>query len=233
MFLLPVQLDLLDVPSPAVTPTNLLSQCGLRRRALLRYRAQGQRPGELTRWMLVGTIPRVIVGAVIRVRLVPDVRAFRLVAAGVLLPIGVWLTIRAMGLRRVSRRPSLPRRWVTLIGGVVGVAAGLYGIGGGSLLAPILVATGLSVATVGAGGVDRDARDFGGRRVDVRSVGAGFGGGGGAGVGAGTGLRTRRPCGRLCRHAAEQAAAGTSALTLLLGLTATALAIFYVVQALR
>jgi len=232
VFLLPVQLDLLDVPSPAVTPTNLLFNVVATPGALLRYRAQGQRPGELTRWMLVGTIPGVIVGAVIRVLFVPDVRAFRLVAAGVLLPIGVWLTIRAMRPHRVSRRPPLPRRWVSVIGGVVGVAAGLYGIGGGSLLAPILVATGLSVATVAPAALTATlvtsvvgALTF--ALLALVAPGAvapewvlglvcGLGGLAGGYVGA-----------RLSRRLPERA------LTLLLGLTATALAIFYVVQALR
>ena len=42
VFLLPVQLDVVRVPSPAVTPTNLLFNVVARPGALLRYRAQGQ-----------------------------------------------------------------------------------------------------------------------------------------------------------------------------------------------
>lgn len=71
----------------------------------------------------------------------PDVRVFRLVAAAVLLPIGVWLTVRAIRPCRAAARPTLPPARVSVLGGVVGVA-------GGSLLAPIVVATGLSVAAV-------------------------------------------------------------------------------------
>lgn len=66
---------------------------------------------------------------------------FRLVAAAVLLPIGVWLTVRAIRPCRAAARPTLPPARVSVLGGVVGVA-------GGSLLAPIVVATGLSVAAV-------------------------------------------------------------------------------------
>ena len=54
--LLPVQLDVLRGPSPAVTPTNLLYNV-VGPGALLRYRAQGQRPGALTRPMLTGSVP--------------------------------------------------------------------------------------------------------------------------------------------------------------------------------
>src|SRR6478609_7137313 len=95
VFLLPVQLDVLRVPSPAVTPTNLLFNVVSGPGALWRYYKQGQRPGGLTRDMLLGTLPGVVVGAVVRVYLIPDVETFRLVAAGVLLPIGLSLIWRA------------------------------------------------------------------------------------------------------------------------------------------
>ena len=148
VFLLPVQLDLLKVPSPAVTPTNLVFNIISTPGALLRYRAQGQRPGNLTRWMLAGTVPGVIIGAVIRVVLVPDLRTFRLIAAGILLPLGVWLTWRALRGTQVVSGAMPPRSRVSLLGLFVGIVGGVYGIGGGSLLAPILVARGLPVAKV-------------------------------------------------------------------------------------
>src|SRR5690606_19563080 len=103
VFLLPVQLAVLRVPSPAVTPTNLLFNVVSGPGALLRYRAQGQRPGVLTRTMLWGAVPGVLVGALVRVYLVPDARTFRLVAAAVLLPIGLWLIWRAVRGSRVPR----------------------------------------------------------------------------------------------------------------------------------
>lgn len=232
VFLLPVQLDLLKVPSPAVTPTNLLFNVVATPGALLRYRAQGQRPGELTRWMLLGTVPGVILGAVIRVLLVPDVRVFRLVAAAVLLPIGVWLTVRAIRPRRAAARPPLPPARVSVLGGVVGIAGGLYGIGGGSLLAPILVATGLSVAAVAPAALAATlvtsvvgALTFAALALVtpgavapewVLGLVCGLGGLAGGYVGA-----------RLSRRLPERA------LTLLLGVTAIALAVFYVWQGVR
>ncbi|GAA1544650.1 sulfite exporter TauE/SafE family protein [Nocardioides humi] len=150
VFLLPVQLDVLRVPNPAVTPTNLLFNVVSAPGALWRYHRAGQHPGALTTPMLVGTVPGVVLGAVLRVQVVPDARSFRLVAAAVLLPIGGWLVRRS--LRRTTPADPAPRpvtgASIAVAGAVVGVVGGVYGIGGGSILAPLLVARGLPVAKV-------------------------------------------------------------------------------------
>ena len=62
VFLLPVQLSVLPVPSPAVTPTNLLFNVVAGPGALLRYRRHGHLAGPLTRLLLLGTLPGVITG---------------------------------------------------------------------------------------------------------------------------------------------------------------------------
>ncbi|MEU6290711.1 sulfite exporter TauE/SafE family protein [Streptomyces sp. NPDC046988] len=148
VFLLPVQVSVLGVPSPAVTPTNLLYNVVAGPGALLRYRRAGQLGGPLTRLLIAGTVPGVIVGAVIRVFAVPGPRVFRLLIAVLLLPLGLWLWLRTV-------RPTPPRvkdlpspRATTALALAVGVAGGIYGIGGGSLLGPILVGRGAPVATV-------------------------------------------------------------------------------------
>ena len=66
VFLLPVQLTVLGVPNPAVTPTNLLYNVIAGPGALVRYRRSGHLRGPLTRLLLLGTIPGVILGALIR-----------------------------------------------------------------------------------------------------------------------------------------------------------------------
>jgi uncharacterized membrane protein YfcA len=146
VFLLPVQLDVLRVPSPAVTPTNLLFNVVATPGALLRYRRAGGLGGSLTWRLLAGTLPGVVVGTVVRVFVAPQERPFRVLAAAVLLPLGVWLCLRST--RRV--RPSAPvgPRSLTALGLAVGVVGGIYGIGGGSLLGPVLVGRGMSVAVV-------------------------------------------------------------------------------------
>ncbi|MFJ7410501.1 sulfite exporter TauE/SafE family protein [Streptomyces sp. NPDC098077] len=149
VFLLPVQISVLGVPSPAVTPTNLLYNVVAGPGALLRHHRAGTLRGPLTRLLVLGTVPGVVAGAVIRVFAVPGPTVFRLLIAVLLLPLGGWLCLRT--LRRASctapgREPSA--RAVTRLAVAVGVAGGIYGIGGGSLLGPILVGRGMPVAKV-------------------------------------------------------------------------------------
>ncbi|HET9144420.1 sulfite exporter TauE/SafE family protein [Actinophytocola sp.] len=148
VFLLPVQLSVLGVPSPAVTPTNLLYNVVAGPGALIRYWRHGHVTGPLTRLLVLGTLPGVVIGALIRVFVVPGPRLFRLVVAAVLLPLGLWLCLRTLRPGRNAPRRPPSRRWVTLLAVTVGIVGGIYGIGGGSLLGPILVGRGLPVAVV-------------------------------------------------------------------------------------
>ncbi|WP_407566032.1 TSUP family transporter [Streptomyces sp. 184] len=148
VFLLPVQLSVLGVPSPAVTPTNLLYNVVAGPGALLRYRRDGLLYGPLARRLVAGSVPGVVVGAVVRVFAVPGAGVFRVLVAVLLLPLGAWLAVRTLrpGAARSPAEPS-PRA-VTGLALVVGAVGGIYGIGGGSLLGPILVGRGMSVARV-------------------------------------------------------------------------------------
>lgn len=148
VFLLPVQLSVLAVPSPSVTPTNLLYNVVAGPGALLRYRRAGMLGGPLTRRLVTGTVPGVVLGAVVRVFALPGPVVFRLLVAVLLLPLGLWLVART--LRPARRRgPTKPSpRTVTALAVAVGVAGGVYGIGGGSLLGPLLVGRGMPVARV-------------------------------------------------------------------------------------
>jgi len=147
VFLLPVQLSLLHVPNPAVTPTNLLFNVVSGPGALARYRRTGQLTGPLTRLLLAGTLPGVAAGACLRVFALPGPHVFRLVAAAVLLPLGLWLCARA--LRRDGRdRPPLSRRAVLGLGLAVGTVGGVYGIGGGSILGPLLAGRGTPLTRI-------------------------------------------------------------------------------------
>jgi uncharacterized membrane protein YfcA len=119
-------------------------------------------------WALLwGTLPGVLLGAIVRVVYLPDPRHFRLFAAAVLLYIGGRLlrelarrdsnpaaadTVapRQWGkrlprfcLRRVEH-PALGMRHVRLcpllgLSFAVGIVGGIYGIGGGAIIAPFLV----------------------------------------------------------------------------------------------
>jgi uncharacterized membrane protein YfcA len=147
IFLLPVQLSLFGVPNPQVTPTNLLYNVLSGPGALFRYARQGQLRGPLARSLVLGSAPGVIVGAVLRVY-VADGPTVRLVAAGVLLPIGLLIlgSTRRTGTQLV--RVPLSPRTITVAAFVVGTVGGIYGIGGGSILGPILVGSGMALSKV-------------------------------------------------------------------------------------
>ena len=73
VLLLPFQVGV-GTPSPSVTPTNLLYNVVATPGALFRYWRQGQTGGRLTRALLLGTVPGVVVGSIIRVEFVPGPR---------------------------------------------------------------------------------------------------------------------------------------------------------------
>jgi uncharacterized protein len=80
---------------------------------------------------------------VIRVELLPGPQAFEIVIAVVLIPLGSWLA--------TSTPPDSDTAWLALttpqtlvLAAAVGTVGGIYGIGGGSILAPILIAAGNS-----------------------------------------------------------------------------------------
>jgi uncharacterized membrane protein YfcA len=233
VFLLPVQLSLLGVPSPAVTPTNLMFNVVSGPGALLRYRHTGGLAGPLTRLLLIGTLPGVVLGAVIRVFAVPGPRIFRVIVAAVLLPLGLWLCVRSV--RPARRIPSSPSaafspRTVVALAVAAGTVGGIYGIGGGSLLGPVLAGRGTPIAQVapavlastfvtsiaGAGTYALLALATPGDIAPEWALGLCCGLGGLAGGYLGARLQPRLP---------------ETALRLLLGGLATALAILYLLQA--
>ncbi|MFC4068231.1 sulfite exporter TauE/SafE family protein [Actinoplanes subglobosus] len=234
VFLLPVQLSVLHVPNPAVTPTNLLYNVLAGPGALVRYLRQGGFDRPLTRLLIAGTLPGVVLGAFLRVFALPGPRVFRLVVAAVLLPLGLWLCLRALRPPRpapgAGRGRNLPIRWLGLGVGTVG---GIYGIGGGSLLGPILAGAGIPMATVapaalactfvtslaGAGTYGLIALATGGTEIAPHwTLGLLCGAGGLIGGYLGARLQRRIP---------------EAALRFLLGTLAVALAVVYLIQAIR
>jgi uncharacterized membrane protein YfcA len=95
--------------------------------------------------LIAGTPPGVIAGSIIRVELLPSPRVFDLVVAAVLLPLGAWLALTRPARPGPEPRPparAVPPPVLILFAVVVGCVGGIYGIGGGSILAPILIGTG-------------------------------------------------------------------------------------------
>ena len=150
VLLLPFQVSVLGTPSPAVTPTNLLYNVVATPGALYRFWRQGQTGGRLALVLIAGTLPGVIAGSVIRVELLPGPRVFGMAVAAVLVPLGVWLALtRPPGTDGPARRvTAIPRPVLVVLAAVVGCVGGIYGIGGGSILAPLLIGSGRPASQV-------------------------------------------------------------------------------------
>ncbi|KAA0925622.1 sulfite exporter TauE/SafE family protein [Streptomyces apricus] len=233
VFLLPVQLSVFSVPDPAVTPTNLLYNVVAGPGALLRHRRDGALGGPLVRRLVLGTLPGVVLGAVVRVFVLPGPAVFRLLVAALLLPLGTWLIARTLRPGRADGpRPQPSPPAVTGLALVVGVVGGVYGIGGGSIIGPVLVGRGLPVAevapaalastfvtsVVGAGTYALLALGHGGDVAPDWTLGLACGAGGLIGGYLGARLRLRL---------------SETFLRLLLGTLAAALGALYAVDAMR
>jgi uncharacterized protein len=144
VLLLPFQVSVLGTPSPAVTPTNLLYNVVATPGALYRYWRQGQTGGRLALVLIIGTLPGVIGGSVIRVELLPGPHVFDLVVGAVLAPLGIWLALtrRPDAGERDRRVRLIPVPVLVALSAAVGCVGGIYGIGGGSILAPVLIGSG-------------------------------------------------------------------------------------------
>jgi len=147
VFLVPFQISVVHTPSPAVTPTNLVYNLIAIPGALLRFHHERRLGGPLARLLILGTLPGVVAGALIRVLLLDSGQAFLVIVTAVLIPLGAWLAFAT------PPKPAGPpdrgrRRQIVALSLAVGTVGGIYGIGGGSILGPILVGFGFTVFEV-------------------------------------------------------------------------------------
>jgi uncharacterized protein len=150
VLLLPFQVSILGTPSPAVTPTNLLYNVVATPGALYRYWRQKQTGGRLAPVLIAGTLPGVVAGSVIRVELLPGPRVFDLVVAAVMIPLGTWLALTRPPGPDNPARPArtIPAPVLIILAAAVGCVGGIYGIGGGVILAPMLIGSGRPASEV-------------------------------------------------------------------------------------
>ncbi len=176
--ILPFQVSVLGYTAPSVSATNQLFNIVAIPSGVYRYIREGRMLWPLTRAVIIGTLPGVFIGAWVRIRYLPDARNFKFFVGLVLLYIGVRLltdTLRtATPVRKNTGGPvrqhkirvtrSSARRveftyddgtygfsplLVYTICFLVGIAGGIYGIGGGAIVAPFFIAiVGLPVYTV-------------------------------------------------------------------------------------
>ncbi len=176
--LLPFQMSVLGYTAPSVSATNQLFNVIATPGGVYRYVREGRMVWPLAWAVLAGTLPGVFVGALIRVVLLPDATSFKAFAALVLLLIGARMvrnllaerrrfrgegnagtrsarvhvrhaTMRSIAYEYQGREHSCSPRTVLTLSLAVGLVGGTYGIGGGAIMAPFLVAIlGLPVHTI-------------------------------------------------------------------------------------
>ncbi|NLB06263.1 MAG: sulfite exporter TauE/SafE family protein [Desulfobulbaceae bacterium] len=186
--LLPSQMSVLGYTSPSVSATNQLYNIVAIPSGVYRYWREGRMIWPLVWAVVAGTLPGVLIGAIIRVTGLRDPRHFKLFAAAVLLYIGIKMvrdmlkqqaaaaatgkvapsgplaasygnpaatvritesTLRRIGFTFQGENYSVPVSGIFLLCFIVGIVGGVYGIGGGAIVAPFLVTFfGLPVYTV-------------------------------------------------------------------------------------
>ncbi|MCG8530815.1 MAG: sulfite exporter TauE/SafE family protein [Desulfovibrionales bacterium] len=175
--LLPFQMSILGYVSPSVSATNQLFNIVAIPSGVFRYVREGRMVWPLTWAVIVGTLPGVLIGAIIRVKFLPSAALFKLFVGLVLLYIGLRLiktlqfkkssadtklsTVIAgktktveFSLKRIAysfegTTYSASTSGIFLLTFIVGIIGGIYGIGGGAIIAPFFITFfGLPVYTV-------------------------------------------------------------------------------------
>ena len=198
--LLPFQMSFLSYTSPSVSATNQLFNVIAIPSGVYRYCKEGRMVWPLTWTVILGTLPGVFIGAILRIGYLPDPKNFKLFAALTLLYIGMRMvrdlirkplegidkassekrfqelvrehrrkaentrgkgkealpavTIIKFSLKRIKydfygEQFDVPVIGVFSLSFIVGIVGGIYGIGGGAIIAPFFVSIfGLPVYTV-------------------------------------------------------------------------------------
>ncbi len=178
--LLPFQISFLHFDAPAVSATNHVYNVVAIPSGVYQYIKEGRMVWPLTWAVTIGTLPGVFAGTFIRIHFLPDPVSFKRFAALVLLyiggrllrdiftratvpektvvkqqPVGV-ITAQSFSLKSISYRFNRHRYEVSTckiitLSLIVGVVGGIYGIGGGAIIAPFFVTYfGLPIYTVAA-----------------------------------------------------------------------------------
>ncbi|SCY65125.1 sulfite exporter TauE/SafE family protein [Desulfoluna spongiiphila] len=176
--LLPFQMSVLGYVHPSVSATNQLFNIVAIPSGVWRFIKEGRMVWPLTMVVVIGTMPGVIIGAVIRVLYLPDPLHFKVFVGMVLLYIGFRMIRELLGpkkdvaegangegddftttvlfwnlremaytFRGRTHRFSVPG--ISFMSFIVGIIGGIYGIGGGAIIAPFFVSFyGLPIYTI-------------------------------------------------------------------------------------
>lgn len=188
--LLPFQMSFLGYTAPSVSATNQLFNIVAIPSGVYRYWKEGRMVWPLTWIVIAGTLPGVLLGAVVRVKYLPDPKQFKMFAAAVLLYIGIrmvrdlvqrtpvgiskaesekrfqemvkryrnadktdsgedpvhcsavkltHINFRRFGYTFYDEQFDVSTWGIFFLSLIVGVVGGIYGIGGGAIIAPFFV----------------------------------------------------------------------------------------------
>ncbi len=183
--ILPFQVSILGFNTPSVSATNQLFNIIAIPSGVYRYIKEGRMVWPLTWVVIAGTLPGVLIGAVLRIQYLPDPRNFKMFAGLVLLYIGGRLLKDLLRRKNgAGNKPSAEEEFQKLIkqykskqghekqlpktvvkkftlsrivyefygeefdisvfgimslSFIVGIIGGIYGIGGGAIIAPFFV----------------------------------------------------------------------------------------------
>jgi uncharacterized protein len=165
--LLPFQMSVLHYTAPSVSATNLVFNLVATPSGVYRYFREGRMLWPLTWLIVLGSLPGIAIGYFVRVSYLPDPERFKLFAGAVLLYIGYrvlasvlpdkasiqvpterklgTVQVRLVSLSHVSFEfqgsayafNTVP---MIMLAFIVGIVGGIYGIGGGAIIAPFCVA---------------------------------------------------------------------------------------------
>jgi hypothetical protein len=143
--LLPFQMSVLGYVAPSVSATNLVFNLVAIPSGVWRYVRENRMDWHLAWIIAAGTLPGLLAGWWLRMHWLLDPRTFKLFVGVVLLALAIRLLQKKT---QSASSGSLPidssYRWrpmpIFTIALVIGVIGGAYGIGGGSIMAPVLVA---------------------------------------------------------------------------------------------
>ena len=163
--ILPFQVSVLGFTAPSVSSTNFLYNVVGTPGGVLRYAREKRLVWPLAGNIIAGTLPGVLIGYYFRVNLLPDPRTFKFFVGIVLLYVG-WRLLKDIGRLQVFEKSnakaafrtcdmstslravsfsfmgericfSVPAIFIPSL--CVGIISGIYGIGGGAIIAPFLV----------------------------------------------------------------------------------------------
>ena len=162
--LLPFQMSVLGYTAPSVSGTNQLFNIIAIPSGVWRFIKEKRMVWPLTWAVIIGTLPGVLIGAWVRIKYLPDPRNFKFFVGFVLFYIGLKLlndilkkspktsknksklivTATYFSLKRVEfsfgdEKFSFSTSAVFFLCFVVGIIGGIYGIGGGSIIAPFFI----------------------------------------------------------------------------------------------